>query len=165
MNVSFTVLGLTTALGAIALRPRLMPGKLGLLSTSLFVASGIGVAMVGQNPENLAVGRHILGAYLNAFGACFGVLLMGFAVRLKGRWPRFGTLNIMAGVILLALALAENIGFYTQIPFFSLGLGQGGMEKLFDYMVYVWLILVGAYLLIMQTPDHPGGCGSPSDAA
>ena len=65
-------------------------------------------------------------------------------------------MNLTMGIILLGLAIIENIGFYTRIPIWSLGLGQGGIEKLFDYLVYSWLTLTGLFLLAKQKFSYFG---------
>lgn len=165
MNISFTLLGITTALGAILLRPRLMPGRLGLISTSLFVASGIGIAMVGQNPENIAIGRHIIGAYLDAYGACLAIIFMGLSIKEQGIRPGFGMLNILTGTTLLALVTIDNIGIFANIPVFALGLGQGGMEKLCNYLIYSWLILNGYLFMTRHLPISSVIMENHSDAA
>jgi hypothetical protein len=165
MNIIFTVLGLTTALGANLLRPRFLPGRLGLISTSLFVASGIGIAMVGQNPENIAIGRDIIGAYLDAYGACLAIVFVGFSLRKQAILPWFGTLSILAGTTLLILVTIDNIGVFSNIPLFALGLGQGGMEKLNNYLTYAWLILTDTLVLTRQLTTTSDFIENRSNAA
>ena len=147
------------------LRPRLMPGRLGLISASMFVASGVGIAMVGQNPENIAIGRYIIGAYLDAYGACLAIIFMGLSIREQGVRPGFGMLNILTGNTLLALVTIDNIGIFANIPIFALGLGQGGMEKLCNYLIYAWLILNGCLFLAKHLTVSSVIMENHSDAA
>jgi len=43
-----------------------------------------------------------------------------------------------------------TIGFYYNLPAFSLGLGDGGMEKLCNYSIGVMLILIGVYVIVQR---------------
>jgi hypothetical protein len=151
MNASFITLGFTTGLGALLLRPRLLPGPFGLIATSLFIASGIGIAMVGLNPENLQIVRHIIGAYLNAYGAALAIVFTGFCLKNNIMHSKAGVSCIFVGLLLLCLILMYTIGFYHNIPIFSLGLGDGGMEKLCNYSAFLWLIFMGFYFMLNKS--------------
>jgi len=155
MNVSFLLLGITTSIGALLLRSRLLPGPLGLISTALFVTSGIGIAMVGLNPENLQQIKHIVGAYLNAYGASFAIILTGVCLIKNAVHQKVGLLSFWAGIVFLILNILYTIAFYHKIPIFSLGLGAGGMEKLINYSIFLWVTLIGFYILIKTSPLNP----------
>ena len=99
MNASFLLLGITTSIGALLLRSRLLPGPLGLITTALFIASGIGIAMVGLNPENLQIIKHIVGAYLNAYGAFFAIILAGICLIKNEVNRKVGLLSFWTGIM------------------------------------------------------------------
>ena len=152
MNASFLLLGITTSIGALLLRSRLLPGPLGLIATALFIASGIGIAMVGLNPENLQIIKHIVGAYLNAYGASFAIILAGICLIKNEVNRKVGLLSFWTGIMLLILNASFVIGYYYSIPIFSLGLGVGGIEKLCNYPIFLWFTLIGLYFLIKTSP-------------
>ena len=153
MNSSFVLSGITIGIGAILLRARLMPGALGFMATSLFITSGIGIAMVGLNPENMQIVRHIVGAYLNAYGASFAFILMGISLAKQRLNRRLGFFILGFGILFLLFNILYTIGFYGNLPFLSLGLGDGGMEKLCNYPIGILLILIGFYALFQKI--HP----------
>jgi hypothetical protein len=152
MNASFLLLGITTLIGALLLRASLLPGPLGLIPTALFIASGIGIAMVGLNPENLRIIKHIAGAYLNAYGASFAIILTGICLTKNIAHRKVGLLNFWIGAVLLVLNILYAIGFNNSIPNLFLGLGVGGMEKLCNYPIFLWFTLIGLYFLIKTSP-------------
>ena len=150
MNVSFVLSGITIGIGAILLRARLMPGVLGFMATSFFVTSGLGIMMVGLNPENMQIVRHILGAYLNAYGASFALIVMGISLKKQGKHGRLGSFTLGFGILSFFFNVMYTIGFYYNLPAFSLGLGDGGMEKLCNYSIGVMLILIGVYVIVQR---------------
>ncbi|NBP32943.1 MAG: hypothetical protein EBV08_06640 [Synechococcaceae bacterium WB6_1B_055] len=130
-----------------------MPGVLGFIATSLFVTSGLGIMMVGLNPENMLIVRHILGAYLSAYGASFAFVLMGIRLKNQGKHGRLGSFTLGFGILNFFFNVMYAIGFYCNLSVFSLGLGDGGMEKLCNYSIGVVLILIGVYV-ILQIVSH-----------
>ena len=156
MNLSFISLGVTTAFGALLLRTRINNGLPGLIATALFVTSGIGIAMVGLNPENLSIGRHILGAYLNAYASSLAIIATGLCMLMKEAFRGYGKMSIYTGSAIAAANLIDTLNVYIKLPILTLGIGHGGTEKLCNYPIYLWLAVTGVYF-IMTYPN-----GSPS---
>jgi hypothetical membrane protein len=151
MNMSFAVLGLTMLAGAVLIA-RGLPGR-SRTATAGFAClglAGVGTVVVGLYPENTVAGLHAGGAALPFVLGNVGVLLLGAVLRLPP-WLRAATLSAgVVGLVGLALFLSHTY----------LGLGIGGMERVTAYPQDVWLILIGAYLLVRRAP--PASAGRPS---
>jgi hypothetical membrane protein len=148
MNASFVLLGITTAAGALLLRKQLLPNRLGLLSTAAFVASALGIAMVGLNPENLAGSRHIAGAYLDCYGSVMAIGLFGFSLKQQRRLPGLANFSLVSAGFILLTSMVYLVNYYFHVgSLLELGLGEGGSEKLNNYPIYLWQISVGLFLL------------------
>jgi hypothetical membrane protein len=138
MNASFVLVGVTMATGAVLARRGFIAGWRRRIAVALFVAAGIGVAMVGVYPENEQAGRHLAGAAINF--ACGNAALVLFGLAADSRIRPFGAGSIAAGVAGLTAAalLALNV---------DLGLGRGGMERIAAYTTATWQIAAGTWLL------------------
>ena len=134
MNISFIALGVTMALGAILLRPRLMP------------SAGRSQAPI-STPMEPAL-------------PSFSSLFMGLAIRQKKPKAGFGKANIMAVLLILLLSIVDDLSVTLDRPLLTLSLGHGGIERLCSVPAYGWLILVGLLLLSMTfdntTISHQG---------
>jgi len=144
----FLLLGITTAAGALLLRKKLLANRLGLLSTAAFMASALGIAMVGLNPENLSFSRHIAGAYLNCYGSVLAIWLFSFSLKQQRRLPGLANFSLVSAGFILLTSMAYLVNYYFHIgSLLELGLGEGGFEKLNNYLIYLWQITVGLFLL------------------
>jgi hypothetical membrane protein len=143
MNASFVVLGVTMLAGA-ALVARELVGRGRTATTGLACLGlgGVGTIVVGLFPENTVAGLHAAGAALPFVLGNLGILLLGLSLRLPVA-PRVFTLAAgVVGLVGLALFLSHTY----------LGLGIGGMERVTAYPQDIWLVLIGAYLLVRGTP-------------
>ena len=126
----FLLLGITTAAGALLLRKKLLANRLGLLSTAAFMASALGIAMVGLNPENLSFSRHIAGAYLNCYGSVLVIWLFGFSLKQQRRLPGLANFSLVsAGFILLTAWLIWLTIIFILALCWSWVLGKGGLKS------------------------------------
>jgi hypothetical membrane protein len=158
MNISFVVLGVTIVSGAILLQRKLALSSMGRLGFGCMAAAGLGAMLVGLFPENSVSGLHIGGAALSFLLGNLGMIVL--AVDLK-RLPK---------VFRIYTALSGVIGLFALVLFLKqsyLGLGIGGMERIVAYPQTIWMIVVGAYLLLSR-PGSPASSGSknrPGQAA
>ena len=144
MNLSFAVLGLTMATGAICAVGAFAHRRVAAVAAGLFVVAGVGVGLVGYYPENEHLARHALGAGVNFVAGGLGVLIFGLAWRdVRRSWVR--PVSVAAGLI----ALAGTGLFATDV---YLGLGPGGMERVAAYPVPLWQMMMGWVLWSSSPP-------------
>lgn len=136
MNVSFVVLGLTMAAGALLLlqSAKLTRHKLGY---TFLILGGIGTIVVGLFPENVPGPYHSIGAGLPFVLGNVGIILLASQSFLP-LWLQRAT------YIAAALALVSLLAFASGTEWL---LGLGGYERVTAYMQTVWMIIVGAVLL------------------
>ena len=137
MNVSFILLGMTQAGGAILLYKATnhpFKVKLGLIS---MILAGVGTTLVGLFPENTIAVMHILGATLPFLVGNIGLVLLGLNLKMPKKLRIYTTAS---GLI----ALVGLILYMTRI---YVGIGIGGMERLVAYPQTIWLVVFGIYLL------------------
>jgi hypothetical membrane protein len=158
MDASFVMLGLTMSAGAVLIRRQLtagipIRGRIGAGRTATvgfaFVGlAGAGTVVVGLFPENTISGLHVAGAALPFVFGNTGVLVLGVVLRDLPAGLRGSTLAAGAvGLVGLPLFLSHAY----------LGLGSGGMERITAYPQDVWLIVIGAYLLLRPGPAAIAG--------
>lgn len=139
MNASFITIGCTMAFGAVWSRPAFAAGVARTLAVSLFVIAGLGVVLVGANPENENNALHVFGAAINFVPGNAALVLFGVAAR---RWHQswFAVIGVALGIVGLTSTVLFVSGHY-------FGLGVGGMERLTAYPMPIWQIIAGTVLL------------------
>ena len=137
MNVSFVVLGVTIILGSALIYPAFLASRGTALGLGLFAVGGVGTVLVGVFPENGVAWLHGFGAALPFLVGNVGLVLLGRSMTAPS-WLRLYTM-LSGAVALLALVL--------YVSGTTLGLGDGGMERLVAYPQTVWQIVLGAYVL------------------
>ncbi len=116
--------------------------KLGFI---LMGIGGIGAAMVGIFPADVAGTMHGIGAFLPFFFGNISLILLGYYLYLNKPFRMF---TICTGIFsLIALAL-----FATK---YYLGLGIGGMERLVAHPQTIWLIIFGVYVSTRMLQHKP----------
>ena len=141
MNASFLLQGALLAGGAWLLARRRPPGGLGAAGFVLVGASGLGVALVGLAPEDVAPGWHYAGAAENFLTCNFGALLTGAAFLAQGRASRGLALwSLLAGATGLAgvALIAASVDF---------GWGAGAIERIAAYPFPIWVASLGLRML------------------
>jgi hypothetical membrane protein len=138
MNVSFLVLGITMILGSVLLYRRGPTVRLRFLGFGCLAVGGVGAALVGFFPENVVPSVHAFGAALPFLVGNVGIVLLGCS-RATSRALRWYTLS--TGVVALVALAVYTSGHYV-------GLGEGGLERVVAYPQTVWMIVIGAYLLV-----------------
>jgi len=103
--------------------------------------SGVGTILVGLFPENTVAPLHILGAGLAFVLGNMGMITIGASSHRVPKILRLAT--ITAGVVGLVALVLFVLGFYGP-------LGVGGMERIVAYPQSIWMISVGAYVLIRR---------------
>ena len=140
MNASFLLQGALIFGGAVLVWP-LFPRGLARLGLGFVAASGLGVAVVGLAPEDVAPGWHYLGAAENLVLSNAGAALVGAALLREKRAPRVvGLLSLGCGLI----GLAGLAGLAVGLDF---GLGAGVIERIAAYPFPLWLAGMGVWLL------------------
>jgi hypothetical membrane protein len=155
MNLSFVVVGITMAAGAMLTVPAFNPGWRRGLAVPLFVAAGVGVMLVGIYTENEATTNHAIGAGINFIAGNLALILFGLA------WPRpqsnswFGAFSVLSGVAGLVATVLFALGR-------DLGIGLGGMERVAAYTTTTWQIVAGLAILRDSSPSLPQRFSRPS---
>jgi len=129
-NSSVFLFGLTSVVASYYLW-RIFHEKLVVI---LFFLAGIGLMGVGVFPENVEVIHPIVSLIALLFGG-----LSAIAAYKLEKPPLSYISVIMGSVALIALVL-----FITQN---FLGLGEGGMERMIVYLIVLWIIGFGGYLI------------------
>jgi hypothetical membrane protein len=134
MNASFAATGVLMLLGLCLTRPAWPDRRLARWGIALFTLAGIGKVVVGLEPANVNYGLHSLGG-LDMILANAAVILLGAAVReTGGRW------------IVRLSAFLGILGLTGEVLFFAhraLGGGAGAAERIADYPVFAWMIVLG----------------------
>ena len=134
MNGSFIVQGVLISVGALLMR-RLFPAKAGYrVALLLFLASGLGVLVVGLVPEDSNAQVHRMAALVHLLAGNLAMLVIGVSMLAGAARVRFrGVITLLAGLLgLTALAL--------------LALGEkdvGTFERMASYPLTLWLTWMG----------------------
>jgi hypothetical membrane protein len=150
MNGSFMLQGLLIFFGTVLTR-RYFPARLvyqvGLL---LLAVAGVGVLVVGLEPEDANLRRHLLGAAANFLGGNVGMILLGLVmIRRSVCLPRGqrgkSWVPFVAGSIGLLATLA--LGFRGTPSWVALGWNTGTVERFAVYPLPLWLTWTGWLML------------------
>ncbi len=139
MNASFVLLGLSMFAGAVLIGRRLADRASVRAGFAGLGLAGLGTVLVGLFPENTIGALHQAGAALPFVLGNLGVLLLG--VFLEHLPTGVRALTLAAGAIGL-------VGLALFLVHAYLGIGLGGMERVAAYPQDVWLIVLGAQLLL-----------------
>lgn len=136
MNASFILQGIIIALGAICARPALGNSyALNVVSVLLWITA-LGMVGVGIFPEDVNYEAHVLSAGVQFITGNSAMLVLGIAIRKKLIWRRFSHISMALGILGLVAT-----GLFSQG--YSLGLGEGGMERVAGYTLPIWMIMTG----------------------
>lgn len=153
MNASFILLGLTVSMGALLMRRQHLQNRLGLVSTILFVASGVGTITIGLVPENLSLPTHIIGAYVDGYAGVLAILFFALSMHHQQRFQWLSKISFWLSITLIILCILYTANYYLNLgALFDLEIGPGGMEKLTNYPIYIWQILAGFVLFNSKPP-------------
>jgi hypothetical membrane protein len=147
MNASFIAAGLLGGVGVLLLRRFWPARRMVTVGVALWLAAAAGKIIVGVVPENANVGLHTLGA-LNIPLGSIAILLLGRSVLHNGGWLRTtGIVLSCLGLVGTALSVA---GQYSGSAAY-LGMGAGGAERLASYPGNLWMLIIGA--IVVMTPS------------
>jgi hypothetical membrane protein len=136
MNLSFVIVGVTMAAGALLTRRAFTPGWPSGLAVWLFVAAGAGVVLVGLCPENENATTHVFGAGVNLVAGNTALILFGLAVPQAPRRSWLRSFSVAAGLIGLIATIL--IALHHDV-----GLGVGTIERVAAYTISLWQIVAG----------------------
>ncbi|MFF2552198.1 DUF998 domain-containing protein [Nocardia sp. NPDC058058] len=140
-NVSWVIAGACMTIGALALY-RLFPrNKLSHIGSGLYAVAGIGLIVVGLNPEDADSHLHGIGAVIAIAGGIAAMLCLSIALRRAGQWLPVARTGIVLGVAAICgfIVMAARVGGPARF---------GLWERIAAFPVLIWLILCGAYLLL-----------------
>jgi hypothetical membrane protein len=140
MNWSFILIGPALGIGAVLIYANLKPNRITKVSFILLAVSGLCTSIVGYIPEDVAPILHMLIASSLLIIYTVGVGLMHFDQVLPW-WLRRFSLEIACLSIVALLLLAVRL----PTP-----LGPGGLERMADYSLDVWICVVGLWLMLQQ---------------
>jgi hypothetical membrane protein len=145
MNASFAATGILMLLGLYLTLPIWPSGRLTRWGIALFTLAGTGKIIVGLAPGNVNYGLHSLGS-LGIIFANIAMILLGSAVSgTHDRWlPR---LSVSLGVI----GLIGEVFFFAHRAFG----GAGAAERVADYPVFAWMIVLGVCCAARTTHRQP----------
>ncbi|GIG16442.1 hypothetical protein Cme02nite_47740 [Catellatospora methionotrophica] len=148
MNAAFVLVGVCTAVGALATRRYWPPQRLAGAGLALIAVSGVGAVLVGLAPGDVNMPLHLVGAGLQFPGA-LGPLLVGLATPRERRRER---------AFSLAMGVVGIVGCVLFASGQHLGLGVGGAERLGFDPLTVWTVVLG----VIVWRARPAGNHSPS---
>jgi hypothetical membrane protein len=141
VNVSFVAVGAMHAIGAVAAY-RVWPVRSrGVIGTCLLAVAGVGLAIAGLAPEDVAPGIHRAGALvglvsLNAAMISFGLSQIRGGRAASPRW--------VAGV-----TFASGVMGLLGLVIFLAGAGSPGVaERIADYPAAAMVVVLGVVLLV-----------------
>ncbi len=141
MNASFVLQGVLIAAGTALVWRAFPKGKLLALALALVGASGLGVFLVGLNPEDANPSLHYLGAAENFLFCNLGMAVMGVAM-FSSNW-----ISRAGAALTLAAGLLGLTGFALLAAHEYLGLGVGAIERVTAYPFPLWIAAMGLNLL------------------
>lgn len=145
MNVSFVVLGLCMAGGAVAAEVSSPSVEtLSRVAAAILVLAGLGTCGVGLVPNDTIVWLHTTVAAFAICGGNTGALLTGWALRRTRGMILVGALGVGAGVLgwVMTLVLgAAHLGASALLPY------QGLLERGAAYPMLLALIVSGGALV------------------
>jgi hypothetical membrane protein len=126
MNVAFVLTGLLILVGLLLLGQRWPATRLARLGLVCLALAGAGKVVVGLVPWNVDYTLHTLGG-LGFLVGDLGLICLGLALRSQRRWA----------------ALAIVLGAIGLLGLLTAPAGSGIAERLADYPMFVWFVLVG----------------------
>lgn len=135
MNLSFILLGLAMAIGALVIYGQSNKSVGTLTGLGGTILAGIGTILVGFSPENSISWLHILGASLPLVMGNIGVIVLGNSLAVAKPLRIY---SFLTGFVTLA-------GLILFVSHIYLGIGDGGMERVAAYPQPIWLIVYGCY--------------------
>ena len=144
-NSSLFILGLFVIISAYLVN-RAFKGVEGTFSNRLFwfslTMTGIGAAGVGIFSENFGDAHVFAVRMFWVFAAPTAILSYRFQKK------PLSYASVALGVISLIAVILFLSEVYIQTPFdFYLGIGRGGMQRMIQYPILLWLLGFGAYLV------------------
>lgn len=138
VDITWVVVGVLIALGAYLLRSVFPQSRQAHAGLWLLGANGIGLAVVGANPDNLRPVLHSTGGAVGGIGGVLGLLFLGLALRRDSFWRCFGytaiPLAILSGVSAPLMSVSTNwVGLF---------------ESLLVYPVTWWMTAAGIHFLL-----------------
>ncbi|HZS57635.1 MAG TPA: DUF998 domain-containing protein [Gemmatimonadaceae bacterium] len=138
MNATSVLEGCCVVFGMLVTGALWQPSLRSKLARTLMGFAGLGLAIAGLAPADLHENIHVvLGALPIALGGNLGLLLTGGALRREcvGPLRHLGpTLGIL-GLVCTDLFLTHRY----------LGIGPGGIERLWAYTFLIWTAVIGGY--------------------
>lgn len=140
MNAAFVLEGVLVIAGTLMITALWRRSAVSWAGAILLIVGGVGWILVGLAPADVNDGVHAVAALLVAVGGNLGVILLGL-------WARTGTLRPVSAVALLfgTIGVAATALFMTET---YLGLGMGGMERLWVLTIQVWTFVAGCCILV-----------------
>ena len=137
INMTLLSVGVALGLGALLIFANFRRSKASTIALALLCSAGFGTAAVGLVPENVSPWLHniIAGACLITFA--LGVTAVYWVKDISRLWRCY---SLLCGSVAIVALLALEIGVHSP-------LGLGGVERLADYTLEVWIATIGVYLL------------------
>jgi len=138
-NTSIALLGTLNLVSSYFIKKQFNLGKVAYL----FALASIGTLMVGFFPENTV----LIGGFPLIHGiAAFLAFLMSGATAIVAYTYTKSPFRIISTVLGVA-SLVSFVLFLTTAAYGSLGIGNGGLERMIVYPTLLWTISFGGYLL------------------
>jgi hypothetical membrane protein len=140
-NASWIFTGLAMLIGAVLAAPALPRDRRGRTGLWLVKINGVGLAIVGLDPDNLRPGPHAIGAAMALLGGNLALVTLGLALRRADLWPRLGTAGLACGIAgLTSLVLMQT----------SPGADTGLLERIAGDPVIAWYLALGIALVLAR---------------
>lgn len=136
-NLTLVIVGLLLGFGAILIFTSFPHTKANSVALVLLCASGFGTSLVGLVPENVSLWFHSVLSATFLIVYALGVTAAFWVRSISRPWRRY---SLISGFVASAALLVSGLGLRTP-------LGFGGLERIADYTLDLWIIGFGIYML------------------
>jgi len=137
MNLGFIWFGITLALGALLLGPRILPGRTGAAAVMVWCVSGLGSVGVGLVPVNENGGLHGLVALPVFLAQPTALLLTALSLR-------SGRAGLARATLAVAVLSAVGVLGFGALLASEGSTAFGGFERLALWPGYLWVGVLAA---------------------
>ncbi|WP_433655060.1 DUF998 domain-containing protein [Nocardia sp. CA-128927] len=157
-NVSWVIAGVCLAGGALLGRgafPRSRGVRVGL---GLYVISGLGLLLVGLNPEDTSTPLHVIGSFTAILVGQAAILVLGLSLRRAPGWSLLGWVGVIAGIIavIASVAMIAELGGPAHF---------GLRERIAAFPLVIWPILLGLRMVTTRARHSGTPAASLADSA
>jgi hypothetical membrane protein len=147
-NISIATTGVAGLVATFLMVSVLPRTRIRFVAVGFFSLGNIGLILLGLFPENtLVLGgfAHSLAGQIAFPGYAVAIIAIAFSIRNDPRWKNYGLYSFTLGLVSFVSVSLYGSGTY-------IGVGPGGMERIFLAADLTWLTLFGLRLIRLTRP-------------